>query len=59
MLNTFLVSGLLTFPELEFAHSANLCCHQLGFKKKSWAQNKLCPLYLAPLFLFLVPPRRH
>lgn len=42
MLNTFLVSGLLTFPaEAKFAHNANLCCHQLGFKKKTCTQNKL------------------
>lgn len=52
MLNTFLVSGLLTFPaEAKFAHNANLCCHQLGFKKKTCTQNKLCPLHLASLFL--------
>lgn len=51
MLNTILVSALLTFPaELKFAHSANLCCHQLGFKMKTCTQNKLCPLYLASLF---------
>lgn len=53
MLNTFLVSGLLTFPaEAKSAHNANLCCHQLGLKKKTCTQNKLCPLYLASLFWF-------
>lgn len=55
MLNTVLVSGLLTFPaEVKFAHSANLCCHQLGLQKENLLteQTVSSPSCISLSFLF-------